>query len=178
MPRHYRVDITGEEERRAVSFRALGFAMLLAIALVYMVLAGQFESLLHPFVILLTVPLAGIRVVFAFYLLGRPFNVMAFTAAIMLDGIAVNDSIVLMDFINQLRRQGAARREAILDAVQTRLRPIVMTSLTTMLVLLPLTLGISESAQLRAPMEIAVISGLCRMVKILSRGLNALFCGK
>ncbi len=161
VPRHYRVAVTGEEERRAKSFRALGFAMLLSIALVYMVLAGQFESLLHPFVILLTVPLAGIGVVFAFYLLGRPFNVMAFIGAIMLAGIAVNDSIVLVDFINQLRRRGAARREAILEAVQTRLRPIVMTSLTTMLVLLPLTLGIGESAQLRAPMAIAVISGLC-----------------
>lgn len=161
VPRHYRVDVTGEEERRAESFRALGFAMLLAIALVYMVLAGQFESLLHPFVILLTVPLAGIGVVFAFYLLGRPFNVMAYIGAIMLAGIAVNDSIVLVDFINQLRRRGAARREAILEAVQTRLRPIVMTSLTTVLVLLPLTLGIGESAQLRAPMAIAVISGLC-----------------
>jgi len=160
-PRNYRIDITGEEERRAESFRALGFAMLLAIALVYMVLAGQFESLLHPFVILLTVPLAGIGVVFAFYFLGRPFNVMAFIGAIMLAGIAVNDSIVLVDFINQLRRRGAERRDAILEAVQTRVRPIAMTSLTTILVLLPLSLGIGESARLRAPMAIAVISGLC-----------------
>lgn len=160
-PRNYRIDITGEEVRRAESFRALGFAMLLAIALVYMVLAGQFESLLHPFVILLTVPLAGTGVVFAFYFLGRPFNVMAFIGAIMLAGIAVNDSIVLVDFINQLRRRGAERRDAILEAVQTRVRPIAMTSLTTILVLLPLSLGIGESARLRAPMAIAVISGLC-----------------
>ena len=160
-PPHYRIEVAGEEERRAESFRALGLAMILAIVLVYMVLAGQFESLLHPFVILLTVPLAGIGVVFAFFLLGRPFNVMAYIGAIMLAGIAVNDSIVLVDFINQLRRRGAARREAILEAVQTRLRPIVMTSLTTILVLLPLSLGIGESARLRAPMAIAVIAGLC-----------------
>ncbi len=161
VPPHYRIEVAGEEKRRAESFRALGLAMILAIVLVYMVLAGQFESLLHPFVILLTVPLAGIGVVFAFYLLGRPFNVMAYIGAIMLAGIAVNDSIVLVDFINQLRRRGAARREAILEAVQTRLRPIVMTSLTTILVLLPLSLGIGESARLRAPMAIAVIAGLC-----------------
>jgi len=161
VPQSYRIEVAGEEERRAESFRALGFAMILAIVLVYMVLAGQFESLLHPFVILLTVPLAGIGVVLAFYLLGRPFNVMACIGAIMLAGIAVNDSIVLVDFINQLRRRGAARRDAVLEAVQTRLRPIVMTSLTTVLVLLPLSLGIGESARLRAPLAIAVIAGLC-----------------
>jgi len=161
VPEHYRIEVAGEEQRRAESFRALGFAMILAIALVYMVLAGQFESLLHPFVILLTVPLAGIGVVFAFYILGQPFSVMAYIGAIMLAGIAVNDSIVLVDFINQLRRRGADRRDAIIEAVQIRLRPIVMTSLTTILVLLPLSLGIGESARLRAPMAIAVISGLC-----------------
>lgn len=159
--RGYRIDVTGAEERRRESFQALGLAMLLAIALVYMVLAGQFESLVHPFVILLTVPLAGTGVVAAFYLLGRPFNIMAFIGAIMLAGIAVNDSIVLVDYVNQLRRRGAKRRDAILEAVQTRLRPIAMTSLTTILVLLPLSLGIGESARLRAPMAIAVISGLC-----------------
>jgi len=161
VPRYHRIDVAGEEERRAESFRALKFAMILAVVLVYMVLAGQFESLLHPFVILLTVPLAGIGVVLAFYMLGRPFNVMAYIGAIMLAGIAVNDSIVLVDFINQLRRRGIARRNAIIEAGQTRLRPIVMTSLTTILVLLPLTLGIGESARLRAPMAIAVIAGLC-----------------
>ena len=161
VPPLYRIEVAGEEERRAESFRTLGLAMILAIALVYMVLAGQFESLLHPFIILLTVPLAGTGVVFAFFLLERPFSVMAYIGAIMLAGIAVNDSIVLVDFINQLRRRGATQREAILDAVQTRLRPIVMTSLTTVLVLLPLSLGIGESARLRAPMAIAVIAGLC-----------------
>ena len=160
-PRHYRIEIAGEEERRAESFRALQFAMILAVVLVYMVLAGQFESLLHPFVILLTVPLAGTGVVIAFYALGKPFSVMAYIGAIMLAGIAVNDSIVLVDFINQLRRRGARRRDAIVEAGQTRLRPILMTSLTTILALLPLSLGIGESARLRAPMAIAVIAGLC-----------------
>jgi HAE1 family hydrophobic/amphiphilic exporter-1 len=161
VPPRYRIDVTGQEELRADSFRTLGLAMILAIALVYMVLAGQFESLLHPFVILLTVPLAGTGVVFGFFLLGRPFNVMAFIGVIMLAGIAVNDSIVLVDYINQLRRKGAARRDAIIEGVQTRLRPIIMTSLTTILVLLPLSLGIGEGARLRAPMAIAVIAGLC-----------------
>ncbi|MDP7638157.1 MAG: efflux RND transporter permease subunit, partial [Candidatus Hydrogenedentes bacterium] len=161
VPPRYRIEVAGQEELRADSFRTLGLAMILAIALVYMVLAGQFESLIHPFVILLTVPLAGTGVVFAFFLLSRPFSVMAFIGVIMLAGIAVNDSIVLVDYINQLRRRGAARRDAILEAVQTRLRPIVMTSLTTILVLMPLSLGIGESARLRAPMAIAVIAGLC-----------------
>lgn len=160
-PRNYKITVAGEEERRAESFQALGLAMLLAVALVYMVLAGQFESLLHPFVILLTVPLAGTGVVFAFHTLHMPFSVMAFIGAIMLAGIAVNDSIVLVDYINQLRRRGKERRDAILEGVQTRVRPIAMTSLTTILVLLPLSLGLGESARLRAPMAIAVISGLC-----------------
>jgi len=161
VPPHYRIEIAGEEERRAESFRALKFAMILAVVLVYMVLASQFESLLHPFVILLTVPMAGIGVVLTFYLLGRPFSVMAYIGAIMLAGICVNDSIVLVDFINRLRQRGVTRRDAIIEGAQTRLRPILMTSLTTILVLLPLSLGIGESARLRAPMAIAVIAGLC-----------------
>jgi len=159
-PPDYRVHIAGEEQKRKESFRTLTFALLLSVVLVYMVLASQFESLLHPFTILLTVPLAGVGVVLVFFLLGRSFNIMAYIGIIMLAGIAVNDSIILVDAINQLKREGRSRRDAILEAGGRRVRPIVMTSLTTILALLPLTVGLGEGAALRAPMALAVIGGL------------------
>ena len=139
---------------------SLSFALILSIVLVYMVLASQFESLLHPFTILLTIPLAGVGTVWAFLLLGKPLSIMAYIGIIMLAGIAVNDSIILVDAINRLKAQGLSLREAIIGAGENRIRPIVMTSLTTILALFPLTLGIGESAALRSPMAIAVISGL------------------
>ena len=107
-----------------------------------------------------SVPLAGVGVVFAFYFLGEPLSVMAYIGIIMLGGIAVNDAIVLVDRINQLRREGLSLREAVLQGGQDRLRPIVMTSATTILALLPMALGFGEGAKLRAPMAIAVIGGL------------------
>ena len=125
-----------------------------------MVMAAQFESLVHPFVILLTIPMAGVGAVLLLLLLAMPLNVMSFIGVIMLAGIAVNDSIILVDRINQNRRSGQALAAAILNAAQTRIRPIAMTSLTTMLALLPLALGIGEGSALRAPMAVAVIGGL------------------
>ncbi len=160
IPPDYKVTISGEEEKRQESMSSLGFALLLSIVLVYMVLASQFESLLHPFTILLTIPLAVVGSVLIFFLLGQSFNIMAFIGVIMLVGIAVNDSIILVDRILQLRKDGLERKEAILQAGQQRIRPIIMTSLTTILALLPLTLGIGESASLRSPMALAVIGGL------------------
>ena len=138
----------------------LTFALILSVLLVYMVMASQFESLLHPFTILLTIPLAGVGALLSFLVLGMPLNMMAFIGMIMLAGIAVNSSIILVDCINQNRLRGMALREAILDAGQRRVRPILMTSLTTILGLLPLTFGFGESAALRAPMAVAVIGGL------------------
>ena len=125
-----------------------------------MVMAAQFESLLHPFVILLSVPLAGVGAVALLLLTGIPFNVMSLIGIIVLVGIAVNDSIVLVDRINQARRAGVALTAAVIDAGQTRIRPIVMTSVTTMLALLPLAIGFGQGAELRAPMAVAVIGGL------------------
>ena len=156
----YRIQLTGEEQKRTESFASLKFALLLSIALIYMVLAAQFESLRHPFTILLTIPLAAVGAIVIFFVLGMPLNIMAYIGIIMLVGIAVNDSIILVDAINQLRRDGAALDEAILDAGQRRIRPIIMTSLTTILALLPLTFGYGDSASLRAPMALAVIGGL------------------
>ena len=156
----YRIQVTGEEEKRQESLDNLAFALLLSIVLVYMVLASQFESLVHPFTILLTIPLAVVGTVLVFFLLGRTFNIMAIIGVIMLVGIAVNDSIILVDRINQLIRDGVDRRQAILQAGQQRIRPIIMTSLTTILALLPLTFGLGESASLRSPMALAVVGGL------------------
>ena len=156
----YRYEITGEEQQRKEAFQNLKFALILSIILVYMVLASQFESLIHPLTILLTIPLAGVGAVFTFFLLGMSFNIMAYIGLIMLVGIAVNDSIILVDAINQLKRQGLSVREAIAEAGQRRIRPIIMTSLTTVLALLPLTFGFGEGAALSAPMALAVIGGL------------------
>ncbi|QIA06836.1 efflux RND transporter permease subunit [Draconibacterium halophilum] len=156
----YRIMVTGEEEKRQESLRNLTFALLLSIVLVYMVLASQFESLIHPFTILLTIPLAVVGSVLIFFILGKTFNIMAIIGVIMLVGIAVNDSIILVDRINQLIREGVERKQAILQAGQQRIRPIVMTSLTTILALIPLTIGFGESASLRSPMALAVVGGL------------------
>jgi hydrophobic/amphiphilic exporter-1 (mainly G- bacteria), HAE1 family len=159
-PDEYEIKVTGEEEKRADAMRNLGFALLLSVVLVYMVMASQFESLIHPFTVLLTIPLAGAGSVWAFFLLGKSLNIMAYIGIIMLGGIAVNNSILLVDAINQFKAQGLPLREAIIKAGQNRIRPILMTSLTSILGLVPLTLGIGQSAALRSPMAIALISGL------------------
>lgn len=156
----YRILVTGEEEKRQESTQTLLLALLLSVVLVYMVLASLFESLIHPFTILLTIPLAVVGSILIFFILGSTFNIMALIGVIMLVGIAVNNSIILIDRINQLIREGLSRKEAILQAGQQRIRPILMTSLTTILALFPLTLGFGESASLRSPMALAVIGGL------------------
>jgi len=156
----YSILVTGEEEKRQESMDNLVFAMLLSIVLVYMVLASQFESLIHPFTILLTIPLAVVGSILIFFVMGKTLNIMAIIGVIMLVGIAVNDSIILVDRINQLIREGVNRKDAIIQAGQQRIRPIIMTSLTTILALLPLTIGFGESASLRSPMALAVIGGL------------------
>ncbi|MBK5202462.1 MAG: efflux RND transporter permease subunit [Prolixibacteraceae bacterium] len=160
VPSDYKINISGEEEKREESMSSLGFALLLSIVLVYMVMASQFESLLHPFTILLTIPLAVVGSILTFFFLGRSFNIMAFIGVIMLVGIAVNDSILLIDRILQLRKDGLSRFDAIIQAGQQRIRPILMTSITTILALLPLTIGFGESASLRSPMALAVIGGM------------------
>jgi len=160
LPQNYRILVTGEEEKRQESMSSLGFALILSVVLVYMVMASQFESLIHPFTILLTIPLAVVGSIVIFFALGKTLNIMALIGIIMLAGIAVNNSIILVDRINQLIREGNTRREAILQAGQQRIRPIIMTSLTTVLALLPLTFGFGESASLRSPMALAVIGGL------------------
>jgi HAE1 family hydrophobic/amphiphilic exporter-1 len=136
------------------------FALILSIILVYMIMASQFESLIHPFTILLSLPLAGAGVVLLFFITGNNFNIMALIGVVMLGGIAVNNSILLVDAINHNIRAGLDRRSAIVAAGQQRIRPILITSTTTILALLPLTFGFGESASLRTPMALAVIGGL------------------
>jgi len=157
---NYSITITGEEEKRQESMSSLGFALLLSLVLVYMVLASQFESLIHPFTILLTIPLAAVGTILLFFILGKSFSIMAVIGIIMLAGIAVNNSIILVDRINQLRLDGLSRTDAVVGAAQQRIRPILMTSLTTILALIPLSFGFGESANLRSPMALAVMGGL------------------
>ena len=159
-PPDYEISIIGEEAKRKEAMSNLSFALVLSIILVYMVMASQFESLIHPFTILLTIPLAGVGAIWAFYLLGKPLSIMAFIGMIMLAGIAVNDSIILVDAINRFRATGKSIRDSVIRAGENRIRPIIMTSITTILALLPLTIGFGESAALRSPMAIAVIAGL------------------
>ncbi len=160
LPPDYGIELLGEEQKRRDSFGNLKFALLLSIVLVYMVLASQFESLAQPFTILLTIPLAGVGAVLIFLATGKPLSIMAYIGIIMLAGIAVNDSIILVDTINRIKRAGSAKEKAIINAARQRARPIIMTSVTTILALLPLTLGFGEGAALRAPMALAVIGGL------------------
>ncbi|NIP58634.1 MAG: AcrB/AcrD/AcrF family protein, partial [Gemmatimonadetes bacterium] len=160
VPRGLRVEIGGENEEMRRSFRDLGFAFGLALLLVYMILAAQFESFVHPFTILLSVPLALVGAVGALWLAGAGLNTMSLIGVVILVGIVVNDAIVKVDFINQARARGAAVRDAIMEAGSARLRPIIMTTVTTVLGLTPMALGIGRGADLRAPLAIAVIGGL------------------
>ncbi len=155
-----RVDVGGENEEMRRSFRDLAFAFALALVLVYMILAAQFESFRHPVIILISVPLALSGAVLALALSGQSLNTMSLIGVVILVGIVVNDAIVKVEFINQARARGAALREAILEAGRVRLRPIVMTTVTTVCGLTPLALGIGRGADLRAPLAIAVIGGL------------------
>jgi len=152
--------VSGQSEEMQESFQSMQFALALAIFLVYLVMASQFESLIHPFVILFTIPLALVGAVLALFVTGTTINIVALIGVIMLAGIVVNNAIVLVDLINQLRAEGKERIEAIMEAGAARLRPILMTSLTTALGLLPMAVGVGEGAEVRAPMAITVIGGL------------------
>jgi HAE1 family hydrophobic/amphiphilic exporter-1 len=156
----YSVDLTGEQQNMKESFASLAFALTLAILLVYMIMAGEFESLWQPLLIMFTVPLALIGVAFALLFTLTPLSVVAALGIIMLGGIAVNNGIVLIEFINYLRSEGWSPKDAVIEASKTRLRPILMTSATTILGLVPLALGIGEGAELQAPLALTVLGGL------------------
>ena len=152
--------ISGQAEEMEASFTSLQLALLLALILVYLVMASLFESLLHPFVIMFTAPLAAIGAVLGIYLAGVSISVVVFIGAILLVGIVVNNAIVLVDRVNRLRLEGLDRRTAVVTGARQRFRPIMMTTITTVLGLLPMAIGLGEASELRTPMAITVIGGL------------------
>lgn len=152
--------LSGQSEEMQASFRSLAFTLALAVLLVYLVMASQFESLVQPFVILFTIPLGLIGVVWALFITGTTINVVAFIGLIMLAGIVVNNAIVLIDAVNQARERGLDRHGAILEAGRVRLRPILITTVSTVLGLLPMALGFGDGAEVRTPMAITVIGGI------------------
>jgi HAE1 family hydrophobic/amphiphilic exporter-1 len=160
MPPDFDWRIGGQRQEMETSFDSMKLAILLAIFMVYLVMASQFESLLHPFVIMFSVPFAVIGVLTTMWLFGVTVSVVSLIGFILLAGIAVNGAIVLVDYANQLRRQGLGKLEALAQAGRVRMRPILMTSLTTIFGLLPMALGLGEGAELRTPMALTVIGGM------------------
>ncbi len=160
LPAGVSVEMGGQNEEMDSSFRSLRMAILLAIFLVYLVMAAQFESFVYPLIIMFTVPLAMSGAVYGLYMRGMSVSVIAIIGAIMLAGIVVNNGIVLVDRINQLRLKKLHLAAAVVQAGVERLRPILMTTATTVLGLLPMAMGLGEGAELRAPLAVTVISGL------------------
>ena len=153
-------DLGGQQEEMQRSMRSLILAGLLAMFLVYFVMACEFESLMHPFVIMLTVPLGCVGTILGLALMGQSIDVVAIIGFLILVGVVVDNAIVLIDGVNQLREQGLSRFEALREAGKNRLRPILMTSACTILGLLPMAIGFGEGAELQQPLAVAVIGGM------------------
>ncbi len=160
LPSGYSLDFGGAYQEMADSFKVLFGALAVAVLLVFMVMAAQFESLLQPFIVMFAVPLGIIGVVFGLLVTHTTLSVPTIMGTIILLGIAVNDAIVMIDYINQLRRKGVEPREAIINGAAVRLRPILITTITTVLAVLPLSFSTTEGAELRAPMGITIGFGL------------------
>ncbi|MBB6453994.1 HAE1 family hydrophobic/amphiphilic exporter-1 [Salirhabdus euzebyi] len=160
MPEGYTYTIGGQAEDMMDSFTKLTYALIFSIFLVYAVMAVQFENFLHPFVIMFSLPATVVGILVGLFITGKPLSITAFVGVIMLAGIVVNNAIVLVDYINILRRRGQERNEAILNAGPSRLRPILMTTLTTVLGMIPLSLGWGEGAEAQQPLAIVIIFGL------------------
>jgi multidrug efflux pump subunit AcrB len=160
LPPNFKINLSGAYESQQESFYALMGAFLLAVVLVYMVLASQFKSLLDPFIIMFSVPLGLIGVLWALFLTETNLSVTSFMGVIMMAGIVVSNGILLIDYTNRLRANGMGIEEAVVLAGRTRLRPILMTTLCTILGLIPMAVGLGEGSESNAPMAIAVIGGL------------------
>jgi len=160
LPNGYFIEYGGEQEQLNEAFGDLRLVLVLGVLLVYMIMASQFESLVHPFTVMFAVPLAFTGGFLGLMIAGKPLSVPAFLGFIMLIGIVVNNGIVLVDYINRLRNNIPNLKQAIVQASSTRLRPVLMTSLTTILGLLPLALGIGEGAELQVPLAVTVMGGL------------------
>ncbi|WP_343751563.1 efflux RND transporter permease subunit [Lentibacillus halophilus] len=160
LPDGYDTDMGGQTEQITESFTQLGLALILSIVLVYMVMAFQFESFTYPFIIMFSLPTMVIGIILGLFVTNIPLSMPALIGLIMLAGIVVNNGIILVDYINILRRKGIDRMEAIIEAGKSRMRPILMTTLTTALAMVPLALAIGEGAETQQPMAIVVIFGL------------------
>jgi len=160
LPPGYFIEIGGQYEQMKEMIKWVIYAFALAILMVYMIMAAEFESFTHPFAIMFTIPLAIIGVFFSLLITGRTISLPALMGFIMLAGIAVNNGIVMVDYINQLRRRGMEVHQAVVEAAATRLRPILITALTTIFAMIPMALSTSEGAEMRSPMAITVIGGL------------------
>jgi HAE1 family hydrophobic/amphiphilic exporter-1 len=160
LPDGARAVLAGQNQELQQSFGSLRFALLLAVFLVYLVMASQFESLLHPFIIMFTLPMAVIGVVATLAVTGTPVSVMVLIGFIILAGIVVSNGIVLVAYTNQLRHLGRGKLEALIEAGQVRMRPILLTALATILGLVPMALGFGEGAEIRAPLALTLIGGL------------------
>ena len=160
MPEDYFYELGGTFEDMQTSFQELGKAFIVAIILIYMVMAAQFESLSQPFIVMFTLPLAYIGVVFGLMATGKALSVPAFMGLIILMGIVVNNGIVMIDYINRLRKAGMERSQAVIQGATVRLRPILITSLTTIAGMLPMAFSTSQGAEMRSPMAVAVAFGL------------------
>ncbi len=160
LPANYAIEIGGENKEMEESFKSMQFALILALLLVYMIMASEFESLIQPFIIMFTVPLSLIGVSWVLYFTHTPLSVVVALGFIMLGGIVVNNGILLIDFINLARKQGLGIFEAAIQSSKVRARPILMTSLTTIFGLMPLAFALGEGSELRAPMARTVMGGL------------------
>ncbi len=160
LPPGFTFQLTGQIQQQREAFGSLKFTSLLAIILVYMVMASQFKSLLDPFIIMFSVPLGMIGVIWALFLTRTTLNVTSFMGIIMMVGIVVSNGVLLVEYMNELRRRGLPLREAVMQGGRTRLRPILMTSLTTLVGLFPMALGVGTGSEANAPLARAVIGGL------------------
>ncbi|MCK5219511.1 efflux RND transporter permease subunit, partial [bacterium] len=160
LPEDYFINMGGESEQMAESYRSLAFALILAVLLVYMIMAAQFESLIQPFIIMFTVPLSLIGVMWILFLTNTAISIVVIIGMIMLIGIVVSNGIILIDYTNLLRERGADPQDAVIRASRIRLRPILMTALSTIMALVPLGMALGAGVELMAPLAITVIGGL------------------
>ncbi|MBI4398916.1 MAG: efflux RND transporter permease subunit [Candidatus Omnitrophica bacterium] len=159
VPENYSISPAGEAQEARESFNKILFALFLAITLVYMIMAAQFESFVQPFIIMFTVPLSIFGVALALFLTGKSMSVIVLLGIVMLGGVVVNNGIVLMEFINGLRAKGMSALEAAFNASKIRMRPILMSAITSIIGLLPMAMGFGEGGELRAPLAITVMGG-------------------
>jgi HAE1 family hydrophobic/amphiphilic exporter-1 len=160
LPENYRITFGGEQEEMSKSFQSLALALVLGILLTYMIMAAQFESLLHPFLVMLTLPMGAAGAFFSLFVTGQTLNVISIIGMIVLVGLVVDDAIVEIDYINQLRRSGKSLRDSVVEGCMTRLRAILMASLDTVFGLIPMALALERGSELLKPLGIVVAGGL------------------